>query len=143
MSFEKSLDKSESQVYNYRVKSKNKIFFGGTMFDFSSLSVSSVVSAPALSTAQIQARLKEMAVAQVFPQGVAEMVQTDTAKFAIPFDFEGAIHWVEVSFVAKKDDFDPAKAEHEFQVKQYNAMKREEEKASKRAEKAKAVANDK
>ena len=109
------------------------------MFDFSSLSVSSVVSAPALSTAQIQHQLKEMAIAQVFPQGIDfpyGMVQTDTAKFAIPFDFEGSIRWVEVSFVAKKDDFDAQKAEHDFEVKQYNALKREQEKAAKRAEKA-------
>lgn len=116
------------------------------MFNFSSLSVSSVVSAPALSTAQIQAQLKDLAVAQVFPQGTEGFVRTDTAKFAIPFDFEGSIRWVEVSFVAKKDDFDAQKAEHEFQVKQYNAMKREQEKATKRAEKAqkaRPVANGK
>lgn len=106
------------------------------MFDFSSLSVSSVISSPALSVSQIQSQLKEMAVAQVFPQGTDSFVRTDTAKFAIPFDFEGSIHWVEVSFVAKKDDFDAQKAEHEFQVKQYNALKREEEKAAKKAEKA-------
>ena len=64
-------------------------FFGGTMFDFSSLSVASVVSAPALSVSQVQTNLKEMAVAAVFPNGVDGMVQTDTAKFAIPFDYEG------------------------------------------------------
>lgn len=113
------------------------------MFDFSSLSVSSVVSAPALSTAQIQHQLKEKAIAQVFPQGVDEMVRTDTGKFAIPFDFEGRICWVEVSFVAKKDDFDAEKAEHDYQVKREQARLREAEKARKRAEKAKAkpVAN--
>ena len=106
------------------------------MFDFSSLSVSSVVSAPALSTSQMQMALKDMAVAQVFPQGVDEFVQTDTAKFAIPFDFEGAIHWVEVSFVAKKDDFDAQKAEHEYQVKLQHGLERERERQAKRAEKA-------
>ena len=95
------------------------------MFDFSSLSVSSVVSAPALSVSQVQSDLKEMAVAAVFPQGVDGMVQTDTAKFAIPFDYEGSIHWVEVSFVAKKDDFDPQKAEHEYQVKAQRTIERE------------------
>ena len=108
------------------------------MFDFSSLSVSSVVSAPALSTAQVQSALKDMAVAQVFPQGVDSFVQTDTAKFAIPFDFEGAIHWVEVSFVAKKDDFDACKAEHEYQVKLQHSLEREQERHSKKASKAKA-----
>jgi len=107
------------------------------MFDFSSLSVSSVVSAPALSTAQIQSALKDMAVAQVFPQGVDGFVQTDTAKFAIPFDFEGAIHWVEVSFVAKKDDFDARKAEHDYQVKLQHGLEREQERQAKRAEKVK------
>lgn len=114
------------------------------MFDFSSLSVSSVVSAPALSTAQVQTRLKEMAVEQVFPQGTGDFVRTDTAKFAIPFDFEGRIHWVEVSFVAKKDDFDAEKAEQEYAVKAQQARLREAEKARKRAEKAakaKPVAN--
>ena len=95
------------------------------MFDFSSLSVSSVVSAPALSVSQVQSDLKEMAVAAVFPQGVDGMVQTDTAKFAIPFDYEGSIHWVEVSFVAKKDDFDARKAEHEYQVKAQRTIERE------------------
>lgn len=108
------------------------------MFDFSSLSVASVASAPALSTAQIQARLKDMAVAQVFPQGVDEFVQTDTAKFAIPFDFEGRIHWVEVSFVAKKDDFDAVKAEHDYQVKLQHGLEREQERQAKRVAKAKA-----
>ena len=107
------------------------------MFDFSSLSVSSVASAPALSVSQVQTALKDMAVAQVFPSGVDDMVQTDTAKFAIPFDFEGAIHWVEVSFVAKKDDFDPRKAEHEYQVKLQHGLEREQERQAKRAEKAK------
>lgn len=107
------------------------------MFDFSSLSVSSVVSTPALSTAQTQSALKDLAIAQVFPQGVDGFVQTDTAKFAIPFDFEGAIHWVEVSFVAKKDDFDPRKAEHEYQVKLQHGLEREQERQAKRAEKVK------
>ena len=110
-----------------------------TMFDFSSLSVSSVASAPALSVSQVQANLKDMAIAQVFPQGIAEMVQTDTAKFAIPFDYEGAIHWVEVSFVAKKDDFDAAKAEHEYQVKLQKGLEREQERHAKREAKAKAA----
>lgn len=117
------------------------------MFDFSSLSSSSVVSAPALSTAQIQSTLKDMAIAQVFPQGIDfpyGFVQTDTAKFAIPFDFEGKIRWVEVSFVAKKDDFDAEKAESDYATKLQQARLREADKARKRAEKAakaKPVAN--
>lgn len=111
------------------------------MFDFSSLSVSSVVSTPALSTAQIQANLKDMAIEQVFPQGIDfpyGFVQTDTAKFAIPFDYEGKIHWVEISFVAKKDDFDPIKAEHDYQVKLQHSLELEQERHSKKMTKAKA-----
>ena len=107
------------------------------MFDFSSLSVSSTTSTPALSVSEVQANLKDMAVAQVFPQGIDSMVQTDTAKFAIPFDYEGAIHWVEVSFVAKKNDFDAAKAEHEYQVKLQKGLEREQERQAKHAVKAK------
>ena len=116
------------------------------MFDFSSLSVASVVSAPVLSTAQIQHTLKELAIAQVFPQGLDGMVRTDTGKFAIPFDFEGKTRWVEVSFVAKKDDFDAEKAESEYVTKCQQARLREAEKARKRAEKAqkaRPVANGK
>lgn len=108
------------------------------MFDFSSLSVSSVASEPALSTSQIQASLKDMAIEQVFPQGVDGFVQTDTAKFAIPFDYEGKIHWVEIAFVAKKDDFDPRKAEHDYQVKLQHGLEREQERYSKKMAKAKA-----
>ena len=109
------------------------------MFDFSSLSVSSVASTPALSVSQVQAHLKDAAIAQVFPQGTTEMVQIDTAKFAIPFDYEGAIHWVEVSFVAKKADFDAAKAEHEYQVKLQKGLEREQERHAKREAKAKTA----
>ena len=110
------------------------------MFDFSSLSVSSVASAPVLSVSEIQANLKDMAITQMFPQGVDGMVQTDTAKFAIPFDYEGAIHWVEVSFVAKKDDFDPQKAEHDYQVKLQKSLEREQERRTKRETKINAKA---
>lgn len=110
------------------------------MFDFSSLSVSSVASVPAVSVSQVQTNLKEKAIAAVFPQGIDGMVQTDTAKFAIPFDYEGAIHWVEVSFVAKKDDFDPRKAEHDYQVKLQRNLERECDSYSKQEIKANAKA---
>lgn len=109
------------------------------MFDFSSLSISSVASTPAVSVSEIQAHLKDVAIAQVFPQGTDEMVQTDTAKFAIPFDYEGAIHWVEVSFVAKKADFDAEKAEHEYQVKLQKGLEREQERQAKKLEKSKTA----
>lgn len=107
------------------------------MFDFSSLYVSSVASQPALSVSQIQSNLKDAAIQAIFPLGTDGMVQTDTAKFAIPFDYEGAIHWVEVSFVAKKDDFDAEKAEHDYQVKLQHGLEREQERQAKHAEKAK------
>ena len=110
------------------------------MFDFSSLSVSSVASEPTLSTSQIQANLKDMAIEQVFPQGVDGFVQTDTAKFAIPFDYEGKIHWVEIAFVAKKDDFNPRGAEHDYQVKLQHGLEREQERHSKKIAKAKVKA---
>ena len=109
------------------------------MFDFSSLSVSSVASAPALSVSQVQANLKDAAISAIFPNGTDGMVQTDTAKFAIPFDYEGAIHWVEVSFVAKKDDFDARKAEYDYQVKLQHGLEREQARQAKRAEKVKAA----
>jgi len=112
------------------------------MFDFSSLSVSSVASTPAVSVSEVQAHLKDAAIQAVFPYGVDGMVQTDTAKFAIPFDYEGATRWVEVSFVAKKDDFDPRKAEHEYQVKLQHGLEREQARQArqaKRAEKAKVA----
>lgn len=109
------------------------------MFDFSSLSVSSVASTPAVSVSEIQAHLKDAAIQAVFPYGVDGMVQTDTAKFAIPFDYEGAIHWVEVSFVAKKADFDAAKAEHEYQVKLQKGLEREQERQAKKLEKSKTA----
>lgn len=92
------------------------------MFDFSSLSVSSVVSVPILSVSEIQANLN---IAQVFPEGIDGMVQTATAKFEIPFDYEDTIYWVKVSFVAERDDFDAVKAEHDYQVKLQKDLKRE------------------
>jgi pyruvate kinase len=109
------------------------------MFDFSSLSVSSVASTPAVSVSEVQAHLKDAAIQAVFPYGVDGMVQTDTAKFAIPFDYEGAIHWVEVSFVAKKDDFDAVKAEHDYQVKLQHGLEREQARQAKREAKAKTA----
>ena len=103
------------------------------MFDFSSFSVSSVVSVPILSVSEIQANLN---IAQVFPEGINSMVQTGTAKFAIPFNYEDAIYWVEVSFVAKKNDFDAAKAEHDYQVKVQKGLEREQERCAKHETKA-------
>lgn len=118
-------------------------------FDFSSISVSSVASTPAKSESQIQSAVKDVALHMFFEQGsygIDRFVQTDTTKFAFPVDIEGTIRWFEVSFVAKKADFDAKKAEEEYAQKEWNAMKREADKAKKRTEKAakaKPVANGK
>ena len=108
-------------------------------FDFSSLNVNTVkAEAPALSTSQIQQSVKDIAVERVFEYlSIQDMVRTDTHKYAMPIDFNGEIHWVEVSFVAKKDDFDARKAEHDYQVKLQHGLEREQERQAKRAEKAK------
>jgi len=107
-------------------------------FDFSSLSVNTVkAEAPALSTSQIQQSVKDIAVERVFEYlSVQDMVRTDTHKYAMPIDFNGEIHWVEVSFVAKKDDFDAQKAETEYETKYMNAIKREADRQAKREAKA-------
>lgn len=120
-----------------------------SLFDFSSLSVASVASEPAKSESQIQSMVKDVAMHMFFEQGsysIDRFVQTDTAKFAFPVDIEGTIRWFEVSFVAKKADFDAEKAEEAYNVKAQQARLREAEKARKRAEKAqkaRPVANGK
>lgn len=103
-------------------------------FDFSSLSVNTVkAEAPALSVSQIQKTVKDMAVEQVFSYlSTQDMVKIDTHKYAMPIDFNGEIHWVEVSFVAKKSDFDAAKAETNYETKYMNAIKRDADRQAKR-----------
>lgn len=103
-------------------------------FDFSSLSVNTVkAEAPALSISQIQQSVKDIAVEHVFEYlSTQDMVRTDTHKYAMPIDFNGEIHWVEVSFVAKKADFDPRKAETDYETKYLNGIKREADRQAKR-----------
>ena len=107
-------------------------------FDFSSLSVNTVkAEAPALSISQIQQSVKDIAVERVFDYlSTQNMVRTDTHKYAMPIDFNGEIHWVEISFVAKKDDFDARKAETDYEMKYMNAIKREADRQAKRNAKA-------
>lgn len=109
-------------------------------FDFSSLSVNTVkAEAPALSVSQIQQAVKNIAVERVFEyMSTQDMVRTDTHKYAMPVDFNGEIHWVEISFVAKKDDFDPRKAETDYETKYMNGIKREADREAKRKAKAEA-----
>ena len=54
-----------------------------------------------------------------------ERFQIDTLDF-------GMIHYVEVDFVAKKDDFDAENAEHLYQVKLQKALEKELEQESKK-----------
>ena len=82
------------------------------MFDFSSFFVSFIISTPTSSVSEVETNLKDIVIVQVFPQNINGIVQTDIAKFAIPFDYKGVIHWVEVSFEVKENDFNPKKTEY-------------------------------
>lgn len=116
------------------------------MATFNSNIVNSVVSEPKLSESQIQLMVKNVGVENVFGDCVTDYIQIDTHKYVIPVDIEGTIRYLEVDFVAKKSDFDPEKAHHDYEVKVYNAAKREQEKTTKKAEKqakTKPVANGK
>ena len=50
----------------------------------------------------------------------------------MPIDYNGMIHYVELDFVAKKDDFDAQKAEHDYQVKLQKSLEKEIEQESKK-----------
>ena len=103
------------------------------MFDFTSLTVNTVADSK-LSVSQIQQNLKEIAVNYIL--GTEELrpdlIQIDTHKFALPIDYNGKIHYVELDFVAKKDDFDAENAEHLYQVKLQKAIEKELEQESKK-----------
>ena len=109
-------------------------------FDFSSLTVNTTkAEAPSLSVSQVQQAVKDIAVERVFDHlFTQDMVRTDTHKYAMPIDFNGEIHWVEVSFVAKKSDFDARKAETDYETKYMNGLKREADREAKRKAKAEA-----
>ena len=104
------------------------------MFDFSNLVVRSTVDSK-LSVSQIQQNIKDIAVTGLFGDNVVNFVQIDTHKFAMPIDYNGKIRWVEVDFVAKKDDFNAELAEHNYQVKVQKALEKELEQESKKKSK--------
>ena len=101
------------------------------MFDFNSLTVNTVVDSK-LSISQIQQNLKDIALNTVFGDNTDNLIQIDTHKFVMPIDYNGMIHYVEVDFVAKKEDFDAENAEHLYQVKLQKALEKEIEQESKK-----------
>ena len=104
------------------------------MFDFSNLVVRSTVDSK-LSVSQIQQNIKDIALNELFGDNTDNLIQIDTHKFAMPIDYNGKIHYVEVDFVAKKDDFDAELAEHNYQVKVQKALEKELEQESKKKSK--------
>lgn len=94
------------------------------MFDFSSLSVNTVADSK-LSVSQIQQNLKDIAFETVFGDNTDKLIQVDTHKYVMPIDYNGMIHYVEIDFVAKKDDFDAQTAEHNYQVKLQKNIEKE------------------
>lgn len=101
------------------------------MFDFNSLTVNTVVDSK-LSVSQIQQNLKDIALNTVFGDNTDNLIQIDTHKFVMPIDYNGMIHYVELDFVAKKDDFDAKEAEHNYQVKMQKALEKEIEQETKK-----------
>lgn len=100
------------------------------MFDFSTLTVNTTADSK-LSTSTIQTNLKDIAFNMVFGDNSDNLIQIDTHKFVMPIDYNGMIHYVEVDFVAKKDDFDAESAEHNYQVKLQNSIEKELKSAKK------------
>jgi hypothetical protein len=101
------------------------------MFDFSKLTVNSVVDSK-LSVSQIQQNIKDIALNELFGDNTDNLIQIDTHKFVMPIDYNGKIHYVELDFVAKKDDFDAENAEHLYQVKLQKTLEKEIEQESKK-----------
>lgn len=101
------------------------------MFDFNSLTVNSVCDSK-LSVSQIQQNIKDIALNELFGDNTDNLIQIDTHKFVMPIDYNGKIHYVELDFVAKKDDFDAENAEHLYQVKLQKALEKELEQESKK-----------
>ena len=106
------------------------------MFNFNSLTVNSTVDSK-LSVSTIQQNLKDITVGMILADGTDNFVQIDTHKFVMPIDYNGMIHWVELDFVAKKDDFDAENAEHLYQVKLQRNIEKELEQESKKKSKSK------
>ena len=108
------------------------------MFDFDSLTVRSTVDSK-LSVSELQQTLKDIALYSILGTESSienDYIQIDTHKFLMPIDYNGMIHYVEVDFVAKKDDFDAKNAEHLYQVKVQKALEREIEQESKKKKKS-------
>ena len=103
------------------------------MFDFNSLTVNSVIDSK-LSVSQIQQNIKDIALNELFGDNTDNLIQIDTHKFVMPIDYNGKIHYVELDFVAKKDDFDAESAEHNYQVKLQKNLEKEIEQESKKKE---------
>ena len=101
------------------------------MFDFTSLTINTVADSK-LSVSQIQQNLKDIALENVFGDNTDNLIQIDTHKYVMPIDYNGMIHYVELDFVAKKDDFDAQKAEHDYQVKLQKSLEKEIEQESKK-----------
>lgn len=108
------------------------------MFDFTSLTVNTVADSK-LSVSQIQQNLKDIALNMVFGDNTDNLIQIDTHKYVMPIDYNGMIHYVELDFVAKKDDFDAQKAEHEYQVRLQKAIEKELEQESKKKDSKKKI----
>ena len=106
------------------------------MFNFNSLTVNSTVDSK-LSVSTIQQNLKDIAVGMILADGTDNFVQIGTHEFVMPIDYNGMIHWVELDFVAKKDDFDAENAEHLYQVKLQRNIEKELEQESKKKSKSK------
>ena len=85
------------------------------MFDFTSLT-----------------HMHEAIFKNVFGDNTDNLIQIDTHKYVMPIDYNGMIHYVELDFVAKKDDFDAQKAEHDYQVKLQKSLEKEIEQESKK-----------
>ena len=101
------------------------------MFDFNSLTVNTTVDSK-LSVSQIQQNIKDIALNELFGDNTDNLIQIDSHKFVMPIDYNGKIHYVELDFVAKKDDFDAENAEHLYQVKLQKALEKEIEQESKK-----------
>ena len=101
------------------------------MFDFSTLTVNTVADSK-LSVSQVQQNLKDIAFNMVFGDNTDKLIKIDTHKYVMPIDYNGMIHYVELDFVAKKDDFDAENAEHLYQVKLQKAIEKELEQESKK-----------
>lgn len=101
------------------------------MFDFSKLTVNTVADSK-LSVSQVQQNLKDIALNMVFGDNTDNLIQIDTHKYVMPIDYNGMIHYVELDFVAKKDDFDAENAEHLYQVKLQKVIEKELEQESKK-----------